>query len=200
MVLILSVTTLVIFAGIGLYMRSQQKGMARKLASEAGGNVWYHPGHMWANFQDDGLAKVGIDKFLRDVLGRIDDVTLPSEGRRVKQGQPFLSVTHDGREVSLVSPLDGEVRSVNPAGKDDGYLVVLRPTHLKANMKRMKGHGEAGGWINSELQRFKDFITLRMGTLQEVGVTLADGGVHTEGIVGKMDEATFKDFTEKFLR
>lgn len=199
MVLILSVTTLVIFAGIGLYMRSQQKGMARKLASEAGGNVWYHPGHMWANFQDDGLAKVGIDKFLRDVLGRIDDVTLPSEGRRVKQGQPLLTATHDGREVSLVSPLDGEVCSVNPGGKDD-YLVVLRPTRLKANMAQMKGYAEADGWIRSELQRFKDFITLRMGTLQEVGATLADGGVHTEGIVGKMDEATFKDFSEKFLR
>ncbi len=67
-------------------------------------------------------------------------------------------------------------------------------------MAQMKGYAEADGWIRSELQRFKDFITLRMGTLQEVGATLADGGVHTEGIVGKMDEATFKDFTEKFLR
>lgn len=199
MALALAITTVAVFAGIGLYMRSRQADMARKLAAEAGGNVWYHPGHMWADFQADGLAKVGIDKFLRGVLGHIDGVSLPSEGRRVKQGQPLVTVTHGARQVCLVSPLDGEVRSVNPGGKDD-CLVVLRPTRLKENMARMKGYTEGDGWIRSELDRFKDFITLRMGTLQEVGATLADGGAHVEGIVGKMDEPTFREFTEKFLR
>ena len=86
----------------------------------------------------------------------------------MKQGQPLLTATRSGRKVPLVSPLDGEVRAVNPGGKDE-YLVVLRPTRLKANMAQMKGYAEADGWIHSELSRFKDFITLRMGSLQEVG-------------------------------
>jgi glycine cleavage system H lipoate-binding protein len=208
MVLLLSVTTLVVFVGVGVYMTSRQKSLARALAAdEATGGVWFHPGHMWAAFQPDGVAKVGIDRFLRGVLGRIDDVILPSEGRSVKQGQLLLTVVHGGRQLHLVSPLDGVVRATNPlraqgmeSSYKDDYLVVIRPTRLKANMEQMKGYREEDGWFRSELARFKDFATLRMGTLQEVGATLADGGVHADGIVEKMDEATIKAFTEMFLR
>jgi len=64
----------------------------------------------------------------------------------------------------------------------------------------MKGAEEAEGWFRAELARFKDFITLRMGNLQEVGATLADGGSHSAGIIEKMDEATLQAFTESFLR
>ncbi|MBP2673933.1 MAG: Glycine cleavage H-protein [Deltaproteobacteria bacterium] len=208
MVLLLSVTTLVIFIGAGAYLMSREKSLVRALAKdESTGGIWFHPGHTWVSFQPEGVAKIGIDKFLRQVLGRVDEVILPSEGRSVKQGQVFLTLVHGGRQVHLVSPLDGVVRATNAryaegpeiSYKDD-FLVVLRPTRLKENMTRMKGHREADGWFRSEVERFKDFITLRMGTLQEVGATLADGGVHTDGIVEKMDEETLKAFAGSFLR
>jgi hypothetical protein len=109
--------------------------------------------------------------------------------------------------VQLVSPLDGVVCATNPrlaegdeiSYKND-YLLLVRPTGLSANLSRMKGEAEAEGWFRAEFARFKDFITLRMGNLQEVGATLADGGEHMEGIFEKMDEATLKAFTDSFLR
>ncbi|MBE0569745.1 MAG: hypothetical protein IH576_03805 [Deltaproteobacteria bacterium] len=207
MVLLLTVTTLAIFVGGGVYMMTRQKGLARALAADdATGGIWFHPGHMWASFQPDGLARIGIDRFLRGILGHYDDVILPSEGRSVKQGQVLLTVTRGGRQVHLVSPLDGVVCATDnalakaPNIHYNGALLVIRPTRLKENMAKMLGALEAEGWFRSELGRFKDFITLRMGNLQEVGATLADGGIHTDGLVEKMDEGTLKAFTESFLR
>ncbi|MEW6720262.1 MAG: hypothetical protein AB1346_07420 [Thermodesulfobacteriota bacterium] len=208
MVVLLTVTTLVILAGAGIWLLSREKRLAKALAAdESTGGIWFHPGHTWAAFQPAGVAKIGIDRFLRGILGRVDDVILPSEGRSVKQGDPLLTLAHGGRQVHLASPLDGVVCGVNLRRANDGefsykddYLVVIRPTRIRANMARMKEYREEEGWFRAEMAKFKDFITFRMGTLQEVGATLADGGTHTDGVVGKMDEATFKAFTETFLR
>lgn len=209
MVLLLAILTLTVLVGIGIYLGWRQRRIAQTLAYEKRTEgLYFHPGHLWASFQPTGIAKVGIDRFLRDILGRIEEVILPSAGRYVKQGQVILTVSgKGGRQVHLVSPLDGVVCATNPhsAGADDisyknDYLLLIRPTGLSADLARMKGAQDAEGWFRAELGRFKDFITLRMGNLQEVGATLADGGSHTEGIIEKMDEATVKAFTESFLR
>lgn len=209
MVAILAVLTLTLLVGIGLYMGWRQGRMARTLAEDrATEGLYFHPGHVWASFQSTGIAKVGIDRFLRGVLGRIEETNLPSAGRYVKQGQVVMTVAgRGGRQVDLVSPLDGVVCATNPVpGEGDGseyktdYLLLIRPTRLSKNVAGMRGAAEADGWLRAEFARFKDFITFRMGNLQEVGATLADGGSHTEGIIEKMDEATLKAFTESFLR
>jgi glycine cleavage system H lipoate-binding protein len=208
MVLLLAVATLIVILGIGAYLVTREKRLARALAAdESTGGIYFHPGHTWASFLPTGMAKVGIDRFLREVLGRFEDVLLPSAGRSVKQGQVVLTLIKGGRQVHVVSPLDGVVCATNPRSAEgpefsfkDDYLLLVRPTRLKENMAQMKGYREADGWFRAELARFKDFITFRMGNLAEVGATLADGGEHMEGIVEKMDEATLKAFTEAFLR
>jgi glycine cleavage system H lipoate-binding protein len=209
MVALLAVLTLAMFVGIGIYMGWRQRRMARTLAYEkVREGLYFHPGHVWASFQPTGIAKVGIDRFLRGILGRVEEVILPSAGRYVKQGQVVMTVSGSGgRQVHLVSPLDGVVCATNPHPAEGGeisyrndYLLLIRPTGLSENLSRMKGAEEAEGWFRTELARFKDFITCRMGNLQEVGATLADGGSHTEGIIEKMDEATLTAFTESFLR
>jgi len=209
MVLLLAILTLTVLVGIGIYLGWRQRRIAQTLAYEKRTEgLYFHPGHLWASFQPTGIAKVGIDRFLRGILGRIEDVILPSSGRYIKQGQVILTVAgQGGRQLHLVSPLDGVVCATNPhptQGEEisyrNDYLLLIRPTGLSTNLARMKGANEAEGWFRSEIARFKDFITLRMGTLQEVGATLADGGSHTDGIVEKMDEATLKAFTESFLR
>jgi glycine cleavage system H lipoate-binding protein len=186
MVALLSILTLAMLVGIGIYMGWRQRRIAQTLAYE----------------------KVGIDRFLRGILGRVEEVILPSAGRYVKQGQVVMTVTGGGgRQLNLVSPLDGVVCATNPhpaegdeiSYKND-YFLLIRPTGLSENLARMKGAEEAEGWFRAELARFKDFITLRMGNLQEVGATLADGGSHSAGIIEKMDEATLQAFTESFLR
>ncbi len=211
MVLLLAILTLALFVGIGIYMGWRQRRKAQALAADQGqgmDGLYFHPGHVWANFQPTGIAKVGIDRFLRGVLGRIEEVILPSTGRYVKQGQVIMTVSgKGGRQVHLVSPLDGVVCAANPRPPEgdevsyrNDYLLLIRPTGVSANLSRMKGAREADGWFRAEFARFKEFITLRMGNLQEVGATLADGGEHVEGIFEKMDEATLKAFTESFLR
>jgi glycine cleavage system H lipoate-binding protein len=209
MVALLAVLTLALFVGIGIYLGWRQRGMARTLAEDKGTEgLYFHPGHMWARFEPTGMAKVGIDRFLRGILGGIEDVILPSSGRYVKQGQVIMTVAgRGGRQVHLISPLEGVVCAANPhpaEGEENAYkhdyLLLIRPTGLSADLARMTGAAEAEGWFRAELARFKDFITFRMGTLQEVGATLADGGSHTEGIIEKMDEETLKAFTESFLR
>jgi glycine cleavage system H lipoate-binding protein len=208
MVLLLAILTLAMFVGGGIFLGWRQRRLAQALTrNEATDGIYFHPGHMWANFQPTGIAKVGIDRFLRGIVGRFEGLVLPSSGRYVKQGQVIVSVGAGERRIDLVSPLDGVVCAANArpvegaehAYRDD-YLLLIRPTRLAANLAAMKGYREEEGWFRSEVARFKDFITLRMGNLREVGATLADGGEHTDGIVEKMDEATLHAFTEAFLR
>jgi len=92
MVALLSILTLAMLVGIGIYMGWRQRRIAQTLAYEkVREGLYFHPGHVWASFQPTGIAKVGIDRFLRGILGRVEEVILPSAGRYVKQGQVVMT-------------------------------------------------------------------------------------------------------------
>jgi len=179
--------------------------MAKTLA--AGGlskSVYFHPGHTWASFQPNGVAKIGLDRFLRDFLGKFEEIIVPSVGRRIKQGQPIFTIVSGGKQVHVVSPLDGVVvdANLNPADgleyKAD-HMLTIRPTRIDADLRSMKGYEEAENWLVLEYARFKDFIACNMNPFKGMGVTLADGGFHVDGILEKMDKETLETFNEEFL-
>lgn len=77
------------------------------------GGLFISPGHCWASVEPDGLIRVGIDDFAKNVIGRIDDIELPNLKMNAKAGSPLFSVRHGNEIISFNAPVSGTVAKVN---------------------------------------------------------------------------------------
>ena len=173
-----------------------QPALARRRA-EAGGwfempdGLQFHPGHTWAR-AGNGLATVGIDDFAQKLVGQVTGIELPEVGTAVRQGEPALRIRAEGMEpVDLLSPLDGEVVTVNPrvlqdptrANGDpygDGWLFMLRPSRLASNARQLLAGPLARKWmegVSEALDRHRS---------PELGALAQDGGVPIRGIAQEL--------------
>jgi glycine cleavage system H lipoate-binding protein len=176
------------------------------------GGLFFHRGHTWANLLFSGQVKVGADDFLQKLLGRLDAITLPPLGIEVKEGQPFVALRQGHRTVTLAAPVDGVVCAVNTeAAKAPGilrrdpytrgWLVAIRPRDLTANMPRLMVGEKSLSWLKVEAGRVRDFLgeTLTMHQDALVGVTAADGGLSSDGLLERLDDERWDTFQSRFL-
>jgi glycine cleavage system H protein len=70
--------------------------------------VQLHPGHAWAR-SANGAVAVGLDDFAHLLVGPLAGVELPEPGTELRQGRPAFTLRVDGREVPVLSPVDGTV-------------------------------------------------------------------------------------------
>jgi hypothetical protein len=208
MVLLLVLLTLVVFAVVAIQMRQHQKATAKSLAS--GGltsSLYFHPGHSWVNFQPTGIAKIGIDRFLRDLVGQFDEIIVPSKGRVFRQGQPILTIVSKGKQLHIPSPIDGVVVDSNLSPSDGikyetDHMITIRPTRIKANLLAMTNYVGSEGWLALEYERLRDFVASYMNPFKGMGITMADGGQFNKNlyeVLEKMDKPTLRTFNTEFL-
>ncbi len=179
-------------------------------------NTFFYPGHTWVNILPSGEVRVGLDDFARKVIGDIEAVEIPSRGKTLKQGEKAFTVKSGNKALSFLSPVDGEVTGINNVmlanpvqaarnAYNSGWILILKPTNLAANLKIMKIAEEAVAWLKAEIRRFREFalgenLHFVKDELQyEVGRTSQDGGCLTEGMLGRMDEKAVRFFEEEFL-
>jgi glycine cleavage system H protein len=128
------------------------------------GNIRYHPGHTWALRESPTLVRVGIDNLAARMIGRAESVLLPKRGQWIRQGQKFFSVFKDGIKTELVSPIEGEVISINeevvkapillnsdPYG--DGWLLTVISPDAETNFRNLLGGDLARQWMEEEESR-----------------------------------------------
>ncbi len=176
------------------------------------GGLFFHRGHTWVNLLFSGQAKVGADEFFQKLLGKVNAITLPPVGVEVKAGQPFVAFRQGHRTATLPAPIDGVVCAVNSdAAKAPGllqrdpytrgWLVAIRPKDLTANMAHLMVGEKSVAWLKVELGRLHDFLreTLAMHQDSLVGVTAADGGLSTEGLLERLDDERWEAFQARFL-
>ena len=77
------------------------------------GGLFVSPGHCWASVEQDGLIRIGIDDFAKNVIGRIDDLELPNLKMNARKGAPLFSVRHANDVISFNAPVSGTVSKVN---------------------------------------------------------------------------------------
>ena len=77
------------------------------------GGLFISPGHCWAGVEQDGLIKVGIDDFAKNVIGRVDGIELPNLKMNAKRGAPLFSIRHGNESIPFNAPLSGTVSKVN---------------------------------------------------------------------------------------
>jgi glycine cleavage system H protein len=76
----------------------------------------YSPDGIWIRFEE-GKARLGLSDFLQQRSGDIAFVEVKPEGTSLTPGSEFASIETVKVNVSLESPISGEVVKVNPAMK-----------------------------------------------------------------------------------
>ena len=67
----------------------------------------FHPGHTWVLKEGGENARVGIDSFAANLLGKIDHVDVIGLNRWVRQGQKLVSFRVGDKAFEVVSPVEG---------------------------------------------------------------------------------------------
>jgi glycine cleavage system H protein len=193
-------------------IRPEPAALLSSLAAEGPpGGLFLHRGHTWAKVDPSGAVRVGLDAFARGVLGSVDRFELPAMGARLRRGEPGLAALQAGKRIDFVSPVGGVVCAVNPVihtdpegtekdPYDKGWAFAVRPSDLARDLKKLRIGAEAARWLDREVRRFAEFLTLHRVAHQEIGVTLPDGGVHADGILETMDGEILQIVIRKFFR
>ncbi|MCL7970787.1 MAG: glycine cleavage system protein H [marine benthic group bacterium] len=146
----------------------------------------YHRGHSWAAPASRGRVRVGMDDFAQRLLGRVSGLVLPEVGSVVRQGDQGWTIDVDGRQIRMLSPMDGAVEAVNPEVARDpgivnadpyesGWLLEVRPRDARRCFKNLMDDRLASLRAEQSSEWMTELYT------SELGVTLPDGGEPIEG-------------------
>lgn len=138
-------------------------------------DVALDPGHTWAWLADEVV--VGADDLVPKVLGPIDQVDLPAEGRHVERGQPLFSVRHGERRIDLNAPVSGTVVGINTALREhpelinanpfeQGWVVRIRSENLPEDRRHLLIGRKAWTWFREEVDFL--FRTLPAGDASDL--------------------------------
>lgn len=164
----------------------------------------YHQGHTWVHWVGSDQAYVGIDDFGRRLMGTPSRVSVPGVGTHLHQGERAVRLTHDGEEVSLLAPLEGEVIAVNPRLKNDpgllhrdayglGWIYKVRSPNLFREVPNLLHGSLARRWMEDVRERFQ----LRLMVAQ--GSVIQDGGSHVEDMTQGLDAKTWHELVDEFM-
>jgi glycine cleavage system H lipoate-binding protein len=165
---------------------------APRLKQEFGFEVpegyWFHPGHMWANRESPDLARVGIDKFATNLVGKIDRVEICGTNRWVRQGQKLVTLTTNGTTLELLSPVEGVVMALNNDAlgnpklvTDDpynsGWIALVKAPDLSTNRRNLVQEGMVVPWMQNSVSRLNTVLSELQPSLAQ------DGGMPVSGLL-----------------
>jgi glycine cleavage system H protein len=174
-----------------IVMRGGNELIPRRIHSR-GGKIcthrFYSNCHTWAQVEEKAFVRIGIDDFGQNILGPIEKICLPLKDEKI--GRKSIRIKARGLIIPLISPVDGYVEEVNEglinqpqlANKspyEKGWLVLLRPTRLVKNLKKLFYGKAAIQWFDVEMYRLAALITAEINRKvdKQLGMTLPDGGL-----------------------
>ncbi len=118
--------------------------------------LYYHKEYGWARIEN-GKARIGITDYAQKQLREIVFVELPSVGDTLKQNEPFGTVESVKAVSDLIAPVSGTIEQINEELSDKpevlnedpynkGWLLVISPTNLDAELKQLMDFNKAVEW------------------------------------------------------
>jgi len=132
------------------------KGLVKVDDYEVPEGLYYHKEFAWARVEN-GKVKIGITDYAQKQLREIVYVELPSVGDTITQNDPYGTVESVKAVSDLIAPISGTIEKVNedleskpellneePYGK--GWLIVVTPTNLDAELKEIMDFNASVEW------------------------------------------------------
>jgi len=180
--------------------------MRLELGFEIPKDYAFHPGHTWAIDEGRQNARVGLDSFAANVLGKVDRIEVAGVNRWVRQGQKLMTVTSGSTSVDMLSPAEGIVISVNPEVINDpnaavrdpyksGWIATIKSPDLATNMRNLVSGPLVAPWMQNTLGRLS---TMAAQSGAPVPVA-ADGGVPVSGLLSKLEPVLQRRIIHEFF-
>lgn len=110
-----------------IVVKPQPPVVKREYGFEIPQEYCFHLGHMWATKAGTEDARVGVDKFVTNLMGKIDHIDVRGSDRWVRQGQKLITLHSGDMSLDLLSPVEGVVMAVNNDALRDPSLVTNDP-------------------------------------------------------------------------
>lgn len=178
--------------------------MVKAAGFEVPDEYCFHPGHTWVVDEGRQNARVGIDAFAGNLIGTVDSIEVADLNRWVRQGQPLCTITHDGRSVEMLCPVEGVLVSVNHEVLknpnlivDDpyrnGWLCQIKAPEMSTNVKNLLRGAIVPAWMQNSLARVA-------GMVQQMNPALAqDGGLPVKGLLFQVDANAQQQLAKEFF-
>ena len=164
----------------------------------------FHPGHTWVLKESGENARVGVDSFAANLLGKIDHVDVMGLNRWVRQGQKLVSFRIGDKAFELVSPVEGVITSVNRDAVEDpsvigrdpyqaGWLAIVKSPDLVTNQKNLVQGGMVAPWLQNSVTRLNGMVTQLAPTMA------ADGGLPVAGLLQRVSPELRDQLAKEFF-
>lgn len=174
--------------------------------------VYFDKTHTWVFMERDGNVRVGIDDFLPRVTGSVTKVILKEPGEKVRKGEKIFSLMHEGKQISVGSPVSGIIRELNPELDSDtgiinrspfgeGWVYVIEPENWLRETEFLFMAEKYSSWIGNEFSRLKDFLasSFKSEKIDQSGLVLQDGGELRENVLADLEPEIWEDFQTAFI-
>jgi len=165
----------------------------------------FHPGHTWVLTEGGSEnARVGLDSFAANLLGKVDHVDVIGANRWIRQGQKLATLVSGGQSFDLVSPVEGVVTTVNRDLAHDpnlltsdpyqaGWIAMVKSPDLTLNKKNLVQGGMVASWLQNSVTRLN-------GMVGQVAPTMAaDGGLPIAGLMNRVSPEVRDRLAKEFF-
>ena len=122
--------------------------------------LYYSKEFAWIKIEGDKV-RMGITDYAQKQLREIVYAELPSAGTEVKQNEPYGTVESVKAVSDLVAAVSGKVEEVNAEAQskpellnedpfDKGWLVVVKPANLQAELPSLMDFNQAVDWHKNQ--------------------------------------------------
>ena len=164
----------------------------------------FHLGHMWVTKEGTEDARVGVDKFAADLLGKIDHIDVCGADRWVRQGQKLITLTSDGTSVDLLSPVEGVVMAINndvlrePSlvtndPYQNGWIAMVKAPDYKVNQRNLIQGSMVAPWMQNSVSRLGAMLSAASPALAQ------DGGAPIGGLLLRLTPDMRRQVVKEFL-
>jgi glycine cleavage system H lipoate-binding protein len=178
--------------------------LSRELGFDIPKGFSFHPGHAWVLDEGRQNARVGLDAFASNLLGKIDKIEVTGINRWVRQGQKLATVTSGDTSIDLISPIEGVITSLNYDAIENpevitkdpyqtGWICAVKSPDLATNMKNLIQGTLIAPWMQNTLARVSAMT-------QQLSPALAqDGGVPVQGLLAKLEPGIRRKLIQEFF-
>ena len=169
--------------------------------------IFVAPQHTWVNIEMNGTVRIGIDDFVRKIIGKIDKVVLPVVKSKITKGEILISIIHENHFFEIPSPISGKVTLVNMEHIEHpewivvkpfelSWMVCLEPSNLSDELHSLKiGEGTIK-WYQQEIDKYDKIISEVVNEkLQTESVSISNDETGKD----YKDEKIWEEFSKSFF-
>lgn len=166
--------------------------------------LYYHRGHSWLLPEGEDVVRIGLDDFAGKLIGKPNEIILPKIGSRIEQGEKGFKFAFNGKTIEMLSPVNGDVISVNEGvlknpeliyhdPYEKGWLVKVKANRIKRDLKNLLSGSLVSVWMMDTIDSLRE----RMGGNLEL--VYQDGGIPMQGIASILSPDEWDKLAAEYL-